>query len=81
MNYDESQKLTRVETMLEDMHLRLFGNGQPGELAKLGTRMDAMDDEIDGLKETKAHAKGAMWALGALFTALGGTEVWHVFKK
>lgn len=78
---DMAVKVTRIETLMEDMHTRLFGNGQPGELAKIATRMDKQDDEIDALKETKAHAKGVMWAFGALFTALGGSQLWHLFSK
>lgn len=81
MTNDETHQLTRVATMVEDMHVRLFGNGQPGELAKLGVRMDKMDTDIDELKETRAHAKGFVWAIGTLFTALGGTEIWHLFRK
>jgi hypothetical protein len=30
MNQDESIQLTKVVTIVEDMHHRLFGNGQPG---------------------------------------------------
>lgn len=78
---DDTERLGRIEYMIEDMHTRLFGNGQPGELDKLSTRLSVMDTEIDELKETKAHAKGAMWMVGALFTMLGGTELWHLFRK
>ncbi len=80
VNLTQAQQITRTMTIVEEMHTRLFGNGQPGELDKLGKRLETLDGEIETLKETRAHVKGVIWTIGVLFTAMGGTELWHIFK-
>lgn len=76
----DAEKIGRIEYMVEDMHHRLFGNGQPGELTKISERMDLQDKEIDKFKVSQARAKGVVWAISAMFTAVGGRELWKYFK-
>lgn len=47
MNLDESTQLTRVVTLVEDMHHRLFGNGQPGIVKEQNDRLDRLEAEKD----------------------------------
>jgi len=77
----QAQQITRTMTMVEEMHHRLFGNGHPGELAQLDTRITTLDKDVDDLKQSKSQAKGAFWALSGLFTLLGGTQIWSFFFK
>ncbi len=74
-------KISSIETIVKDMHVRLFGNGQPGELTRIGSRIADVEKDLDTLKEDRAKAKGVLWTLTGLFTALGGTEIWHMFTK
>lgn len=78
---DDTVNIGKIAYMVEDMHHRLFGNGQPGELDRIAVRLNVMDEEIEEIKRDKARAKGAIWALSALFTALGGGQLWHIFSK
>lgn len=81
MNYNETQLLTETATLVKEMHTRLFGNGQPGELAKLGERFNKVEEDIDDLKASKNKAHGVLWTVSGLVSMLGLSEVWHIFIK
>jgi hypothetical protein len=74
MNNEEiATRLTAIETVLGRMEHRLFGNGQPGELSLIHSRLDEVE-------ETHATAKGAFAVLSFLITLIGGGEILHWFK-
>jgi len=45
--------VVRIDTTVADMHHKLFGNGQPGELDKLHGRVSAVSDRVDSLENFK----------------------------
>lgn len=67
-------KIARIETLLLSMDERLFGNGQPGVIAN-------MQEEIDGLKESRDNAKGAIRILAFLAGAVGLTQLIQFFHR
>ena len=67
---DQVERLVRIETLLDDLHHTLMGNGQPGKIADL-------DKDIAELKETHQKIKGAIWIMGILFTiAVTALQLW-----
>ena len=87
MNHDDQQSnnelartLGRIEATLEkfDETLtkfdhKLFGNGQPGKITLLENRVGVLEDH-------KSTIKGAFATLSAIVTAVGGAELWHLFR-
>lgn len=43
MNAEESKVLTQIETTVNDMHHRLFGNGQPGIITLQDNRLKELE--------------------------------------
>lgn len=65
MTQDEKDDLLiRISTQVEEMHERLFGNGQPGELDKAKSR-------IYDLEEWKNKASGGLVIISILIGVLG----------
>lgn len=60
-----------TQTLVIDIHTRLFGNGQPGELDKLDARLKEQERVIN-------WAKGAVAVILGLLSLLGGTEIYHI---
>ena len=73
--------LIRVETKVNDMYRRLFGNGQPGDLADLRDSIDKVADRTTILEKEKSKAHGFIAAIGTLATLVGGAEVLHFFRS
>ena len=78
-NDELARTLGRIEATLEKFdetlgrfEHRLFGNGQPGELMKLSSRLDIIE-------EFTSVVKGGFSTLAALVALLGGTELYHLF--
>jgi hypothetical protein len=65
--------LERFEQTLDRFDHKLFGNGQPGEITVLNSR-------IGVLENFKSYIKGGFATLGALVTLIGGTELYHLFS-
>lgn len=66
-------KLERIEYMVEDMHHRLFGNGQPGFVEK-------SDERLKELESYRSFIRGAAWVIGGLFTLLTGVLTYHIAR-
>mgnify|MGYP001569969610 CR=1 FL=1 len=64
MEQETIEKIAKIEVMLEDVHHRLFGNGQPGQLSIL-------DNRICLLEKLESKAKGAFWVISGLFVIVG----------
>jgi hypothetical protein len=67
------QTLGRIDSRVDDMHDRLFGNGQPGFVATTETRLKSLEN-------TEAKARGAFYTLSILFTMLTTGFGLHLFK-
>jgi hypothetical protein len=39
----DGERIASIETLVGDMHTRLFGNGQPGELEGIKARLTRME--------------------------------------
>lgn len=75
MTPEQVADLVRTKTLVEDMHHRLFGNGQPGIL-------DKQDRRIKTLEEVEAKGKGVIWTVGIIVTVIeivvhAGGKLWH----
>ncbi len=66
-----SEQAKVTQAIVIDIHTRLFGNGQPGELDKLDARLK--DQE-----RTTNWAKGALAVITGALTLFGGTEIYHI---
>ncbi len=67
--HDELLKeLASTKTLVLDMHHRLFGNGQPGFVASMDTR-------VKTLENTKSKGQGAIWAVTVLL-AIAQAAYW-----
>ena len=78
-NNELARTLGRIEATLEkfDETLtrfdhQLFGNGQPGKLT-------VVDDRLGVLETFKSTAKGAIGTISAIISAVGLTELFHLF--
>ena len=66
--------IAKIQTTLDRMERDLMGNGQPGRIARLETRMALVEDF-----ESKAKGVIAIVSLGT--TAIGGFLAKHLFGK
>ena len=63
--------LIRVDSQIEDIHRRLFGNGQPGQIEKLANLTSKLED-------FKNRFLGALLFLTFSITLLGGIQIYHL---
>jgi len=61
-------QIARIDEIVQNIHYRLFGNGQPGELALLSKRQDVSENFI-------AMTKGALVVIGTIITIMGGAII------
>ncbi len=64
-------KQATIETIVYDIHTRLFGKEQPGELDKLDARLKEQERATN-------WAKGALAVITGAMTLFGGTEIYHI---
>jgi len=62
---DLAVQIARIDETVTEIHHRLFGNGQPGDIATLQRKQIETDSFI-------SQAKGALWVIGGLLTFLSG---------
>lgn len=72
-NEDVLSRLATIESIVSRLEYRILGNGQPGELEKL-------DSRIGRLEEVEDKGRGAFWVIGVLLSILTGTQVIQFFK-
>lgn len=70
---EQSEAITRIETTVIFMKEQLLGNGQPGQLTVLRSRVDAIE-------EFRSVIKGAFAVIAALITMIGGAVITHLFS-
>lgn len=75
----QAEILISMKTTLERMDHELFGNGQPGRLKELDTKIQDLDDKVEDHERFKSYIKGSFATLSLIITALGGTELYHLF--
>ncbi len=61
-------QLASIEAKVTMIHTRLFGNGQPGVLADLESRLAAGERSM-------YRAQGALWIVGFVLSLLTGSEI------
>ena len=71
MTHEEVRILTEIKTTVERMDHELFGNGQPGQLATIKSR-------IEVIEEFKSVIKGALATFGVLFGLLTSAVGYHL---
>ena len=62
-NADIQSQLAVTHNTVLDMHHRLFGNGQPGEIEKLNTRISSTNDRVGKLENWRWYLLGAVAAV------------------
>ena len=67
-----SERLARIEAIVERLDHELCGNGQPGFITKTNERLSSIEGD-------RSWLKGAYWVLSALVSALGLGGVIHIF--
>jgi len=70
---DLAVQIARIDETVSEIYHRLFGNGQPGELAALQQKQGEM-------KEFVSQAKGALWVIGGMLTLISGVIIVLVDK-
>ena len=76
---DQSELLISIKTTLDRMDHELFGNGQPGKLRELDTKIQLLDDRVESHERFKSYIKGTFAAISTIVSALGVTEFYHLF--
>lgn len=74
MTHQQSDDLVRTKTLVEDMHHRLFGNGQPGIIA-------TMDSRVEKLETVKHKGQGVLWTLTVIVAIVEFIQVVLGLKK
>lgn len=75
MNTTEiAERLATIETIVTRLESRLLGNGQPGELYTINTRLDSLED-------TQAKARGALWIISAVVTFITSGGLLRMFRS
>lgn len=77
---EQGEAIARIETTMDLMYQRLFGNGQPGELALIHKRIGEVDERVDGFDKDKSYVKGIIAVLALIISLVGGTEIYHLFR-
>lgn len=62
----DSERLVRVETLVEELVKELRGNGQPG-------RLDEIDNKVSALEKDSARTKGIYAGVSAV---IAGFSYW-----
>lgn len=70
---DTAVAIARIETIVCRMEEKLFGNGQPGELAKI-------DGRIKDLELARSRAHGAFWVISSVVTFITGGGLLHLLR-
>ncbi len=73
MTSEQYEDLIETKTLVKEMHHYLFGNGQPGIIKEIQTK-------IDRLEKTKSRSEGVLWALSAIVSFIGLTDIIKLFK-
>lgn len=72
-NQTDRDMLIEVSTLMREMHGRLFGNGQPGEI-------DKINKEVRGLTNYRNRLIGAVSTITFLLLAFGGILLAHILS-
>ena len=73
MTEPESVCLVKIKTIVEDMHRRLFGNGQPGKLQEIWNK-------IEPLGVAQDRFVGALGIISFFLLLFGGTFIVSTFR-
>lgn len=73
LQLENARRVARIETLVEDMHTRLFGDEDTGEIPKLKRRMASME-------RTQHVARGAFGAITVALSFIGWPYIRNLFK-
>ena len=73
LQIENARKVARIETLVEDMHTRLFGDEDTGEIPKLKRRMANME-------RTQHVARGAFGVMSLVLSFIGWPYIRNLFK-
>lgn len=73
LQIQSAARTARIESMVEDMHDRLFGNGQPGLISVL-------DGRLKSLELFRSYVKGGFSLVTALLAFIGWPHIRGLFK-
>ena len=83
-NTDKIERLTRIETIVTNLQTRLLGNGQPGELQKLDTRIagvrEGFEVRLKVLEDGRSRTLGGLYVISLVVLLLGGLETLRMLK-
>lgn len=84
MDQEQARELTETAVLVREMHTRLFGNGQPGEIDKLHMKLDQHktqnDARFENLETWSSRTKGAISVLATILSFLGWPYVVKLFS-
>lgn len=80
MTEDIVARLSVIEAIVTRLEYRLLGNGQPGELERIDTRIADIEARTIVNEHIVAKGEGVLWVLGVVLGSgiLGGLI--HIFK-
>lgn len=71
MEKSDSARLSSIETTVDEIHHRLFGNGQPGDIDKLHGRINDNANRIGKLEAWRGWLIGVGIGIGVASGAAG----------
>lgn len=75
MTRGEGERLAVLEQAYAQIDIRLFGNGQPGELARMSLHMEALGKRIGGIEKSYWRVVGGLGVLVMLANITGALVV------
>lgn len=69
-------QLGRIDTLVSDMHHRLFGNGQPGIVAAYDERLTELETLRHRFEGAIRFIKGAAVSLPVIFATGEAIRIW-----
>lgn len=76
----DNERLARIEVVLTNIEKRLFGNGHPGELGQLHTRLDVHNKRLTSLEMWRWWIAGVALGLG-IASGIGISQLIEGFTK
>ncbi len=70
-NKSDSERLASIETLVQSIDKRLFGNGQPGEIDHLHLRISGQGREIQNLQRWRYWIMGLAIGAGLFAGSVG----------
>jgi hypothetical protein len=73
MTTEDHDLIVRTAAVVEEIHHRLFGNGNPGEIKTI-------QKDVQELQDYKSWIRGAFAVVALLITVFGGMLIEHLSR-